>query len=115
MSAILNVSTSTEAKFAVSTPHGLKVGHTDSNGDPAAVTYPPGISISVTGVLATGDLNCSGSVGFDDINPFVTALVGGPVAYAAEYPGCNYYNGDIDGDGEVGFSDINPFVDLLIP
>ena len=114
-SATLNMSASADAKFVASTPFGLKVGHTDNNGDPATATYPGGISISVSGVLATGDLNCSGNVGFDDINPFVSALVGGQAQYEIEYPGCNFYNGDINGDGVVGFGDINPFVDLLVP
>jgi hypothetical protein len=60
----------------------------------------------------TGDLNCDGSVGFADINPFVLVLTN-PAAYAAAFPGCDPLLADINGDGSVGFDDINPFVTLL--
>ncbi len=59
-----------------------------------------------------GDLNCSGEVGFGDINPFVLIL-SNPAAWQAAYPGCPLLNGDINGDGSVNFADINPFVALL--
>ena len=60
-----------------------------------------------------GDLDCSGQVDFDDINPFVTALVS-QVTYEARYPGCPWLNADVDGDGSVDFDDINPFVACLV-
>jgi hypothetical protein len=60
-----------------------------------------------------GDLNCDGSVNFDDINPFVLALTGAGGYYAA-YPDCAYENADCNGDGAVDFDDINPFVALLV-
>ncbi len=59
-----------------------------------------------------GDMNCSGALGFDDINPFVLALTD-PAAWALEYPGCPLSNGDVSGNGSFGFEDINPFVALL--
>ena len=59
-----------------------------------------------------GDMNCDGGISYADINPFVAAL-GGPAAYAAQYPGCNYLNGDLDRDGVVSYADIRPFVALL--
>jgi hypothetical protein len=59
------------------------------------------------------DLNCDGFVDFDDINPFVTALVG-RTGYEAQYPLCRWLNGDIDGNGAVDFDDINPFVACLV-
>jgi hypothetical protein len=59
-----------------------------------------------------GDLNCDGSVGFGDINPFVLRL-SDPAAYQTAYPDCPDANGDINGDGNVNFGDINPFVALL--
>jgi subtilisin family serine protease len=59
-----------------------------------------------------GDLNCDGTIDFDDINPFVLAL-SNPTAYQAAYPNCNILNGDCDFDGDVDFDDINPFVALL--
>jgi hypothetical protein len=60
-----------------------------------------------------GDLNCDGTVGFGDINPFVLALSGGETAYYNNFPDCHWYNADINQDGSVDFSDINPFVALL--
>jgi sugar lactone lactonase YvrE len=60
-----------------------------------------------------GDLNCDDFVDFDDINPFVTALVN-QAGYEARYPGCRWLNGDIDGNGAVDFDDINPFVKCLV-
>jgi len=59
------------------------------------------------------DLNCDGVVNFDDINPFVTALVS-QATYEARYPGCPWLNADTNGDGSVDFDDINPFVRCLV-
>ena len=59
-----------------------------------------------------GDLNCSGAVDFDDINPFVLALAD-PAGYQAQFPNCNIMNGDCNNDGAVDFEDINAFVALL--
>ncbi len=59
--------------------------------------------------IVPGDMNCDGTVGFADINPFVLALTNLP-AWQAAYPGCPLLNGDINQDGTFGFADINPFV-----
>jgi hypothetical protein len=62
-----------------------------------------------------GDLDCDGTVGFGDINPFVQQLSNFS-AWQATYPGCDPRTGDIDNDGIYGqssFGDINPFVALL--
>ena len=70
--------------------------------------------VQLIGVRATlrGDVNCDGSVGFGDINPFVL-LLSNPSAWQTTYPGCPLLNGDINSDGTVDFGDINPFVALL--
>jgi len=60
-----------------------------------------------------GDLNCDGHVDFDDINPFVAALVG-RAGYEATYPACRWMNADIDNSNTVDFDDINPFVACLV-
>jgi hypothetical protein len=60
-----------------------------------------------------GDMNCDGHVDFDDINPFVTALVS-HAQYVARYPGCRSENADCNQDGHVDFDDINPFVACLV-
>ncbi len=62
-----------------------------------------------------GDLNCNGSIGFDDINPFVLYL-SNFASWHTAFPGCNPLNGDINCDGTYGqasFGDINPFVALM--
>jgi probable HAF family extracellular repeat protein len=59
-----------------------------------------------------GDVNCDGSVGFGDINPFVL-LLADPAAWRQTYAGCPLANGDINQDGLVDFGDINPFIALL--
>jgi hypothetical protein len=59
-----------------------------------------------------GDLSCNGTVGFDDINPFVEALTC-PTCFRNDHPLCNIRRGDINLDGFIDFADINPFVQLL--
>jgi thiol-disulfide isomerase/thioredoxin len=64
---------------------------------------------------AVGDMNCNGTVGFDDINPFVMYLCNF-VVWQANHVDCPPTVGDINGDGTYGqgaFADINPFVALL--
>jgi hypothetical protein len=65
--------------------------------------------------ICIGDMNCSGQIGFDDINPFVLYLSNQP-AWETTFPGCPAENGDINCDGTYGqgsFDDINPFVALM--
>ena len=73
-----------------------------------ATDFAPGVPVT-----QVGDLNCDGTVDFDDINPFVKALAG-RAGYEAAYPNCLWLNGDIDGNGSVDFDDINPFVRCLV-
>jgi len=63
--------------------------------------------------LASGDMNCDGSMNGIDISAFVLAIID-PNSYAAQFPGCSINNGDIDCDGIVGLFDIGPFTQLLI-
>jgi hypothetical protein len=61
-----------------------------------------------------GDTNCDGVVDFFDIDPFVTALVGGQADWETQF-GCDYViANDINQDGVVDFFDIDPFVSLLV-
>jgi len=61
---------------------------------------------------ARGDLNCDGSINFNDIDPFVLAL-SGQAGYEAAYPDCDWLNADVNADDAVDFHDIDPFVALL--
>jgi hypothetical protein len=82
---------------------------------PSSVDYQQHLARLVIGGGLVGDLNCNGSVGFDDINPFVQYL-SNFAAWQAAYPNCPATNGDINGDsvyGQGSFGDINPFVALL--
>jgi hypothetical protein len=84
--------------------------------DPSALPSGDGVAggpavVHFAATLA-GDLNCDGSVDFQDINPFILALTNAG-SYVAAYAGCPLDNGDINGDGQVSFGDINGFVDLL--
>jgi len=63
-------------------------------------------------VFATGDMNCDGVVNFDDINPFVRALVGYEI-YKLHDPECTWLNADYNRDGDVDFDDISPFAAKL--
>lgn len=60
-----------------------------------------------------GDVNCDGGVDFNDIDPFISALISRE-DYESQYPGCNYLNADINADGSVDFNDIDGFVECLI-
>ena len=73
---------------------------------------PRSVAVWAPPVILPGDVNCDGTVGFRDINPFVL-LLADAAAWEIEYPGCPLPNGDINGDGSVNFRDINPFVALL--
>jgi hypothetical protein len=65
------------------------------------------------GSRSFGDTNCDGAVDFDDIGPFVRALVGKDV-YEGAYPECNWLLADCNRDGYADFDDINPFVLALL-
>ena len=68
---------------------------------------------NLTRIGQAGDMNCSGSVGFDDIDAFVLAL-SDPAGYANTYPGCDRMRADINGDGLVNFDDTQAFSNLLM-
>jgi hypothetical protein len=82
----------------------------------AATTNLTNGSFSFTVETAcVGDLNCDGTIGFGDINPFVL-YQSNFANWQATFPGCNPLNGDINCDGTYGqaaFGDINPFVALM--
>ncbi len=69
------------------------------------------VQISVEGAFATqrGDVDCSGTIDFQDISAFVTALAG-PAVYDSLLPDCDYYLADMNDDARVDFFDIDPFI-----
>lgn len=60
-----------------------------------------------------GDLNCDGALDFDDIDPFVLALIDRS-SYEQSYPDCDFARADINQDGTVDFDDIDGFVECLV-
>jgi hypothetical protein len=70
-------------------------------------------TLTVEPPITRGDLNCDGGVDFNDIDPFVTALISRD-DYDSRYPDCNYLNADVNADGGVDFNDIDGFVDCII-
>jgi hypothetical protein len=104
----LNVGETGTLEVSAGTTYWFQIGDYGINGGGGATL----LALSDAVTLLTGDVNCSGSVGFDDINAFVL-LLSNPVAWQIEFPDCPLLSGDIDGDGSVNFDDINPFVMLL--
>jgi hypothetical protein len=64
-----------------------------------------------------GDANCDGTLNFDDIDCFVSAIIG-PDEWISCAPGCDASNylcaNDVNKDGSVGFDDIDQFVTCIV-
>ncbi len=71
----VTLAVATLSKFAASTPGGLKIGHTDHNGNPASVASPAA-SPSPSPRTQLGDVNGSGSINSADATQLVLVLVG---------------------------------------
>jgi hypothetical protein len=83
----------------------------DDDGDYAPITCK---RIRIAGWDA-GDTNCNGVIGYDDVDPFVLALLD-PDAYAVAYPdpGCHVTNCDLNGDGYIDARDLQSLIELLV-
>ena len=62
--ANVTIQPSQDAAFANSTPKGLKIGHTNYNGNPSSSNYPALLAVTVA--FTAGDLDCDGDVDFRD-------------------------------------------------
>jgi hypothetical protein len=63
-SADVSISPAAAAGFAAGTIHGLKIGHTKSNGDPNSAIYPASTSVAV---VPKEDLDGNGVIGWGDL------------------------------------------------
>ena len=88
----------TDAKFAASTPRGLKIGHTAAAGNPSSAAYAAA-ALSLT-VGERGDVSGDGLVNLADQAPFVACLLGPGVSAG---PGCTA--ADLDCDNDVDLAD----------
>ncbi len=97
----LTISPASSLKFANSTPHGLKVGHTDSNGDPDSSLYPAPLSITAS---LSADFDDSGRV---DMIDFV--ILGGQWRQPPGAPSADI--APAGGDGNVDVNDLGMFTE----
>jgi hypothetical protein len=90
--AAVTVAPAAQAKFAASTPRGLKVGHTNSNGNPNSSNHPAAVNVTV---VPAGDVSGDGLVDWRDVRVMnLNWLDTG-----------SYIPGDINKDGKVDFRD----------
>ncbi len=66
-----------------------------------------GVVLRISG--RPGDINCDGDVTFDDVAPFVQAVVD-PGSFAH----CDINRADMDGGGDLDGDDIQKFVDAVL-
>lgn len=106
-SANITVAPAAQAKFAASTPQGLKIGHTADGGNPASVSYAAA-TLSVTVVTeSTPDVNNDLSTNAADVAEMVEVLLGQDLTFQSR---C-----DFNCDGTVNGLDVQKFVDALLP
>jgi len=93
------IASAANAKFAASTPRGLKLGHTQQNGNPALAAYPAPFFIDVVheSNVLPGDCDSSGAVVIADIGCFTDCMDGPAVPSAA----CPQVDFDLDGDVDL--------------
>ncbi len=102
-SANVSVGAATLAKFAASTPRGLKVGHTNNQGNPSAASYPGAIALTVVPGGCDADLDGSGQVNLADLSALLTN-------YGIS-SGATFEEGDVDGDGDVDLADLSALLE----
>ena len=88
-----------DAKFADSTPHGLKIGHTDFNGDPNSSYYPASLAMTV---FSKADFNEDGNVDLIDF-----AILSSQWLQAPHNPSADI--APDGGDNMVDFLDLDVF------
>ncbi|MFO0973322.1 MAG: hypothetical protein U1A27_07780 [Phycisphaerae bacterium] len=109
-SATIQFAPAADGRFAASTPRGLKVGHTDQNGNPASAAYPASLAATVSlPAVVVGDIDADGDVDETDRQLFVRVLL-----HLDLDPG-HVSRSDINSDGAANGRDVQPFLDALFP
>jgi hypothetical protein len=107
-SATVTLSQATsDPKFNVSTPHGLKVGHTSSYGNPASSSYPAPLAFIVTGSVRPdfdGDGHVTAGAG-GDLEHLIDCRSGAEIPQEA--PAC--LDARLDSDEDVDLDDFAIF------
>jgi hypothetical protein len=100
----ISIGPAASAKFASSTPHGIKIGHTDHNGTPASSV--PASPISVTSTYP-GDFDSDDDVDLADLSTLTDAWLG------SDNPPTPNWNPDCDisnpADGVINMADFSVF------
>lgn len=102
------IGAATLAKFAASTPGGIKIGHTASNGNPASVVQASPVAITVT-TTPLGDVNIDSLLNLGDVTALVNVLLG------LDTDPQRVARADINCDGVANGRDVAAFIPLLVP
>ncbi len=105
-SAQVSIAQASLEKFAASTPHGLKVGHTNNHGNPSGAVYPAALSFSVVSAqgCTCGDIADPGlgePVNLTDFSAFSVCFG----LTVASNPECEC--ADLDVNGIINLSDFS--------
>lgn len=79
----------------------------------SVISSRPQLIVHFSASSNAGDMDCSGGLNLDDLEPFVTALIN-PDAYAVQFPGCPISRGDMNGDTQTNGADIRNFAAALV-
>jgi hypothetical protein len=106
-SANVTIQPAEDAKFAASTPGGLKIGHTDSNGNPASVVAAS--PVSVISLAPPGDFDGDDDEDLADLFIFMAAFPSDDTPTGNWDPDCDISD---PCDGVVDLADYGVFVEF---
>ena len=100
--ADVNIRPAADSMFAASAPRGLKIGHTNSKGDPNSSIYPTTLSLTI--IPPPGDINADGKVNFKDF-----AILGNQWRQTPGVPSADI--APLGGNGVVDLFDLDVLAD----
>jgi hypothetical protein len=102
----LTLTPSAVANMAASTPLGVKVGHTDTNGDPETASYPASTALTATG---PGDADGNGVLDGTDFASLLDCISGPETDAGVD---CQVHNIELDG-ADVDLHDVALWMQLV--